>query len=64
MQFGNQCHILYLKYMCCTPGNSLVVLATLKNPHFDPLHNFIASEIKVLFLYLILKNDPCLKMVL
>ena len=49
---------IHVKYTCYKPENGLVMLAILKNPYFDPSHNFVASEI---FLSLLLKNDPCLK---
>ena len=52
---------IHVKYTCYKPRTGLVMLAILKNPYFDPSHNSLASEIKVLFFLLILKNDPCLK---
>ena len=36
---------IHVKYTCYTPGNSLVVFATLKNPCLDPSHKSVASEI-------------------
>ena len=36
---------IHVKYTCYTPGNGLVVFATLKNPYFDPSHISEASEI-------------------
>ena len=52
---------IHVKYTCYTPSNGLVVLETLKNSYIDSSHNSVASEIKVLFLLLVLKNDPSLK---
>ena len=49
---------IHVKYTCYTPGNGLVVFATLKNPYFDPSH---VSETSEIFLSLMLKNDPCFK---
>ena len=49
---------IHVKYTCYTPGNSLVLFVTLRNPYFDPSYISEASET---FLSLILKNDPCLK---
>ena len=65
MCISRVCTCIHVKYTCIhgkytgyTPGNGLVVFATLKNPYIDPSHISEASEI---FLLLILKNDPCLK---
>ena len=44
---------IHVKYTCYTPGNSLVVFATLKKPHFDSSNISEASEI---FLSLICLN--------
>ena len=43
---GDTCR--HVKYTCKPPGNGLVVLGTPKNPHFDPLHDSVASETNIL----------------
>ena len=40
---------IHVKYTCYTPGNGLVVFATLKNPYFYPSHISEALEIFLSF---------------
>ena len=45
-------------YTCQTSGNSLDVFDIFKNPYFDPLHNSVAPELKIILSFIYFKMTP------